>query len=63
MSEYESSVHLCSPFNSTTFTTCCNVAICDHQRRCPQCDKLVEGDNGAERWSAAKRNSPEYYYK
>jgi hypothetical protein len=29
--------------NSTMFTTCCSVAICDDQRRCPSCDREVVG--------------------
>jgi hypothetical protein len=36
-----SSVFYCSPYNSTFFTTCCEVAICDHQQRCPKCQKDV----------------------
>lgn len=30
-----------SPTNSTFFTTCCRVAICDHQQKCPQCRQDV----------------------
>ena len=36
-----SSVFLCSPTNSTMFTTCCQVAICDDQQKCPRCKELV----------------------
>lgn len=32
-----SAVFLCSPTNSTMFTTCCQVAICDDQQKCPRC--------------------------
>lgn len=35
------SVFHCSPMNSTHFTTCCKVAICDAQQKCPQCRKDV----------------------
>lgn len=31
------SVFLCSPTNSTMFTSCCKVAICDDQQTCPSC--------------------------
>jgi hypothetical protein len=34
-------VFLCSPTNSTMFTTCCEVAICDYQQKCPCCNKYV----------------------
>ena len=36
-----SSVFHCSPTNSTHFTTCCEVAICDDQQKCPRCRKDV----------------------
>lgn len=32
-----SGVRYCGPTNSTFFTDCCNVAICDDQQRCPVC--------------------------
>mgnify|MGYP003419561013 FL=1 len=35
------SVFHCSPTNSTKFTTCCKVAICDDQQRCPVCREDV----------------------
>lgn len=35
------SVYLCSPTNSTTFTRCCDVAICDDQSFCPRCKEEV----------------------
>lgn len=31
----------CNPTNSTFFTTCCEVAICDNERKCPRCRKYV----------------------
>ena len=34
-------VFLCSPTNSTMFTKCCRVAICDDQVQCPRCKKEV----------------------
>jgi hypothetical protein len=34
-------VHLDSPYNSTIFTNCCNVAIQDHQANCPSCKEEV----------------------
>lgn len=52
-----SNVYYCSPYNSTTFTTCCNVAICYNQQKCPRCHKDVypfyEGMNKRERDEAA----------
>ena len=36
-----SSVFYCSPHNSTFFTDCCQVAICDDQQKCPICKKDV----------------------
>ena len=35
------SVFLCSPTNSTMFTRCCQVAICDDQANCPRCGQEV----------------------
>ncbi len=32
-----STVYFCSQTNSTHFTTCCDVAICDDQAKCPVC--------------------------
>lgn len=47
----------CSPTNSTFFTTCCEVAICDDQEKCPVCRKDVypfhEGMSDRERKEAA----------
>lgn len=39
-----SGVYHCSPTNSTFFTTCCRVAICDYERRCPRCREFVYPD-------------------
>ena len=36
------SVYLCSPTNSTTFTTCCDTAI-GGEECCPHCNEPVEG--------------------
>lgn len=35
------SVFYCSPTNSTHFTTCCHVAICDYQGKCPKCSSPI----------------------
>lgn len=35
------SVQFSGPTNSTFFTTCCSVAICDDQQKCPKCKKDV----------------------
>lgn len=46
--------------NSTMFTQCCGVAICDDQRHCPRCGREVVGCNaeseharGVIRWKNA----------
>lgn len=46
--------------NSTMFTTCCQVAICDSEGRCPKCKKKVYGwdaenahATGRLRWASA----------
>ena len=31
--------------NSTLFTECCRVAICDNQKNCPVCNRKVVGSN------------------
>lgn len=36
-----STVFYCSPYNSTHFTTCCKVAICSDQQKCPKCGEYV----------------------
>ena len=46
-------VQLSGPTNSTMFTTCCGVAICDDQAACPRCGEDIypffEGMSNAER--------------
>ncbi len=51
--------------NSTMFTDCCRVAICNDEKRCPKCNRLVIGhdaktpekrgrirwENATKRWS------------
>lgn len=34
-------VRFSSKTNSTTFTTCCGVAICDDQSKCPVCGEVI----------------------
>jgi hypothetical protein len=52
-----SSVRYSSATNSTFFTTCCQVAICDYQQKCPRCKTDVlpfyDGMSDADRDSAA----------
>jgi hypothetical protein len=38
------SVYLSSATNSTMFTRCCSVAICDHEARCSRCKEFVYPD-------------------
>jgi hypothetical protein len=47
------SVYLSSRFNSTMFTTCCSVAICDDQEACPQCKQIIEPQGHRARWERA----------
>ena len=47
------SVRLCSPTNSTMFTTCCGIAIRDDQELCPECRAEITPRSGADRWEAA----------
>lgn len=49
--------------NSTMFTDCCQVAICDNEPRCPRCRNLVVGHDepsshrrGIVRWRMATRH-------
>ncbi len=49
--------------NSTIFTDCCHVAICNDQPKCPRCGSLIVGhDAGSDhkrsqvRWTAATRS-------
>ena len=46
-------VFLCAPTNSTMFTTCCQVAICDDQANCPCCKKEITPRSRQGRWEAA----------
>ena len=46
-------VYLDGPTNSTMFTTCCEVAICDHQDHCPKCGKEVFPKGHRARWEQA----------
>lgn len=46
-------VFLCSQTNSTMFTTCCQVAICDDQSNCPRCKKEITPRSRRGRWEAA----------
>lgn len=51
--------------NSTMFTQCCGVAICDSEKNCPVCDMEVIGsgaetdhERGKIRWKNATRHWP-----
>ena len=46
-------VRLSGPNNSTMFTTCCGLAICDDQANCPGCKKEIWPRSGRDRWEAA----------
>lgn len=48
-----STVYHCSPYNSTFFTTCCSVAICDDQANCPKCNQEVTPRSHRGRWEVA----------
>lgn len=48
-------VYLASPTNNTMFTTCCEVAILDHQTRCPHCGQDVIPHGLRDRWEIAYR--------
>ena len=50
------SVFLCSPTNSTLFTTCCEVAITDKEDRCPHCKEEVPY-TPEQRWNIAFRKT------
>lgn len=64
------SVIFCSPTNSTTFTTCCGVAI-GAERCCPKCGEEIDGyyegecdqtiRNNRFRIAFKKQNSRAYY--
>jgi len=45
-------VRFSSHTNSTLFTTCCKVAICDDQSKCPVCGEAVPY-SPRERWNMA----------
>ena len=47
------SVSLSGPTNSTLFSTCCHVAVCDHHKACPSCGKRVVPGSPVERWESA----------
>ena len=47
------SVYLSSFANSTMFTTCCSVAICDDQAKCPECKEVIEPRGSRARWERA----------
>lgn len=54
------SVFLASTTNSTIFTRCCSVAICDNQSFCPRCkEEVYPGQEGSDhqrsmaRWEMA----------
>lgn len=49
------SVRYCSHTNSTLFTTCCGIAICDDQSKCPGCGEEVP-HNPRERHDIAMRS-------
>ena len=53
---YPKGVYLCSPYNSTMFTKCCEVAICDDQQNCPSCGLYVVG------WDSYNRNKTRWLY-
>jgi len=60
-------VFLCSSTNSTMFTECCNIAICNDQINCPKCQSNVIGydaennhNRGMIRWKYAFKKSPKY---
>jgi len=49
--------------NSTLFTECCKVAICDDEQRCPVCKREIVGadaktaaERGRIRWKNATRH-------
>ncbi len=46
-------VFLCNPNNSQMFTTCCEVAICDDQEKCPKCQDEVLPQGRKARWECA----------
>lgn len=59
-------VRLSGPNNSTLFTTCCEVAICDDQANCPVCKEEITPRSRQDRWEAAygpwRRKDPSARY-
>jgi len=53
-------VYLCSPTNSTMFTTCCSVAILDTQEECPRCHLTItpQGRNARWEWAYGQSRPP-----
>ena len=56
------SVFLYSPINSTMFTTCCEVAICDDQANCPVCKQEIDPRSAKDRWFRAYGRAKRYGY-
>ncbi len=48
-----STVYFCSSTNSTFFTTCCHVAICDDESMCPMCKEEILPRSHRGRWDVA----------
>ena len=48
-------VRFSGPNNSTFFTTCCSVAICEGERDCPVCGVAVEPYEHRYRWEVAMK--------
>lgn len=48
-------VFYCSQTNSTTFTECCQVAVCDDQSDCPACGEPVWPQSALGRHDAAMK--------
>lgn len=46
-------VKFVSATNSTFFTTCCDCAICDDQKKCPSCGKDITPFDHEGRWNQA----------
>lgn len=46
-------VRFSGPNNSTFFTTCCGVAICDDQAMCPVCGEEITPRSHRGRWEVA----------
>ncbi len=50
--------------NSTFFTECCEVAICDYESRCPKCNRKVVGHDAKtdhDRHLRRSRSSTRYW--